>query len=116
VAIVEHFLPDITDRQAAMAILRGAMGLGAAVAVDDAARLEPTGLAPVIGSVDYVSSTIIGLRTDDALYRFAFIPMGGGIYMGHHVYRDDVDVTAATAAWAAWLDRAVAAGQAPSAH
>ena len=92
-----------------MAILRGAMGLGDAVAVGDAVRLEPAGLGPVEGSVDYVSSTIIGLRTDDALYRFAFIPMGGGIYMGHHVYRDDVDVAAVTSAWAAWLDRAVAA-------
>jgi hypothetical protein len=116
VAIVEHFQPDITDRQAAMAILRGAIGLGDAVALGDAVRLEPAGLGPVEGSVDYVSSTIIGLRTDDALYRFAFIPMGGGIYLGHHVYRDDVDVAAVTSAWAAWLDRAVAAGQAASAH
>jgi uncharacterized protein YndB with AHSA1/START domain len=111
VAIVEHFQPDMTDRQAAMAILRGAMDLGDAVAVGDAVRLEPAGLEPVEGSVDYLSSSIIGLRTDDALYRFAFIPMGGGIYLGHHVYRDDVDVAAVTSAWAAWLDRAVAAGQ-----
>ena len=54
VAIVEHFQPDIADRQAAMAILRGAMGLGDAVAVGDAVRLEPAGLGPVEGSVDYV--------------------------------------------------------------
>ena len=99
-----------------MAILRGAIGLGDAAAVGDAVRLEPAGLAPVEGSVDYVSETIIGLRTDDALYRFAFIPMGGGIYLGHHVYRDDVDVEAVTSAWAAWLDRAVDAGQAASAN
>ena len=55
---------------------------------------------------------MLGLRTDDALYRFAFIPMGGGIYLGHHIYRDDVDVDAATAAWAAWLERDVAASEA----
>ena len=55
-------------------------------------------------------------RYSDALYRFAFIPMGGGIYMGHHVYRDDVDVEAVTSAWAAWLDGAVAAGEAASAR
>jgi uncharacterized protein YndB with AHSA1/START domain len=116
VAILEHFQPDIPDRHAAMAILRGAMGLGDGVAVGDAVRLEPAGLRPVDGLVDYLSTTIIGLRTDDALYRFAFIPMGGGIYMGHHVYRDDVDVTADTSAWAAWLDRAVGAGRAVSAH
>ena len=91
------------------------MGLGDAAALGDAVRLEPAGLGPVEGSVDYVSPSIIGLRTGDALYRFAFIPMGGGIYLGHHVYRDDVDVAAVTSAWAAWLDRAVAAGQAASA-
>jgi hypothetical protein len=112
VSTVEHFQPDITDREAAMAILRGALGVGDAVAVGDAVRLEPAALPPVEGSVDFVSKTIIGLRTDEALYRFAFIPMGGGIYLGHHVYRDDVDVEAATSAWAAWLDRAVTAGRA----
>jgi hypothetical protein len=116
VAIVEHFQPDISDGQAAMAILRGAMGLGDAVAVGDAVRLEPAGLGPVEGSVDYLSKSIIGVRTGDALYRFAFIPMGGGIYLGHHLYRDDVDVAAVTSAWAAWLDRAVAASHAGSAH
>jgi hypothetical protein len=108
VATIEHFQPDLPDREAAMAILRGAMGLGDGVAVGDAVRLEPTGLGPLDGTVDYVSKTIIGVRTDDALYRFAFIPMGGGIYLGHHIYRDDVDVPAVTSAWAAWLGRAVA--------
>ena len=93
VAIVEHFQPDITDGQAAMAILRGAMGLGDAAALGDAVRLEPAGLAARRGLAwTTCRRPSIGLRTDDALYRFAFIPMGGGIYMGHHVYRDDVDV------------------------
>jgi hypothetical protein len=34
----------------------------------------------------------------------------------HHVYRDDVDVEADTAAWAAWLEGAVKAGQAWAAN
>jgi uncharacterized protein YndB with AHSA1/START domain len=110
VAVVEHFQPGITDREAAMTIVRGAIGLGDAVVVGDAVRLEPVGLPPVEGSLDYVSSTILGVRGEDALYRFAFIPMGGGIYLGHHIYRDDVDVEAATSAWAAWLERAVGSG------
>lgn len=42
--------------------------------------------------------------------------MGGGIYLGHHVYRDDVDVAADTSAWAAWLDRAVTTGRTASAR
>ena len=115
VAVIESFQPEIADREAAMSILRGAIGLGDAVAVGDAIRLEPAGLPPVEGSVDYASRTILGVRSDDALYRFAFIPMGGGIYLGHHVYRDDVDVPAATAAWAAWLQNAVESGKAASA-
>ena len=114
VTTIEHYQPDLPDREAAMAILRGAMGLGDAVAVGDKVRLEPAGREPLHGTVDYVSKTIIGVRTADALYRFAFIPMGGGIYLGHHVYRDDVDVAAVTSAWAAWLDRAVATGQGTS--
>ena len=115
VAVIEHFQPGLADRQAAMSILRGALGLGDAAALGDAVRLEASGLGTVEGTVDYVAPSMIGLRTGDALYRFAFIPMGGGIYLGHHVYRDDVDVEAVTSAWAAWLDRAVTAGQAASA-
>ena len=115
VAVIEHFQPDIKDGPTAMAILRKAMGLGDAVAVGDPVRLEPAGIGPVAGSIDYVATATIGVRTDDALYRFAFIPMGGGIYMGHHIYRDDVDVAAVTSAWAAWLDQAVADGRGASA-
>jgi uncharacterized protein YndB with AHSA1/START domain len=114
VSIVEHFVPGITDRSSAMSILRGAIGLGEAAAVGDAVAVQPAGLQPIEGTVDYVSSTILGLRTDDALYRFAFIPAGGGIYLGHHVYRGDVDVAAATAAWAAWLDGAIAGSATPT--
>ena len=86
------------------------MGLGDAVAVGDAVRLEPAGIRPIEGSVDYLSSTMIGVRSDDALYWFAFIPMGDGIYLGHHIYRDEVDVPAAISAWAAWLELGVASG------
>jgi len=114
VAVIEHFQPGITDREAAMTILRGGLGLGDGVDLGDAVRVEPAGDAAVEGSVDYVAPSMIGLRTNDALYRFAFIPMGGGIYMGHHIYRDDVDVAAVTSAWAAWLDRAVAAHSRPT--
>jgi uncharacterized protein YndB with AHSA1/START domain len=116
VAVIEHFQPGITDRDSAMSILRSGLGVGDGVALGDRVRVEPAGLSAVEGSVDYAAPSMIGLRTDDALYRFAFIPMGGGIYMGHHLYRDDVDVAAVTAVWAAWLDRAVAARQAAFTH
>jgi hypothetical protein len=114
VSIVEHFVPGMSDRDAAMSLLGGAIGLGDAPTVGDAVRLEPAGLAPIEGTVDYVSRTMLGLRTDDALYRFAFIPMGGGLYLGHHVYRNDVDVAASTAAWAAWLEGVTAGSTTPT--
>jgi uncharacterized protein YndB with AHSA1/START domain len=116
VAVVEHFEPGITDREVAMSTLRRALGLGGTASVGDKVRFEVAGLAPVAGAVDFVSPSIIGLRADDALYRFMFSPMGGGLYMGHHLYEDGVDVDAATSAWAAWLDAAVVAGGAASAR
>ena len=115
VAIVEHFQPG-DHRPARRRWRSSAAPWASATPSRWATRCGSSrpGSAPVEGSVDYLSATIIGVRTDDALYRFAFIPMGGGIYLGHHIYRDDVDVAAATSAWAAWLDGAVAAGQAAS--
>jgi uncharacterized protein YndB with AHSA1/START domain len=114
VSIVEHFVPGMSDRDAAMSLLGGAIGLGDAPTVGDAVHLEAAGLPPIEGTVDYVSRSMLGLRSDDALYRFAFIPMGGGLYLGHHVYRDDVDVAAATAAWAAWLEGATVGSTTPT--
>lgn len=112
VAVIEHFQPGIADRAAAMSILRGALGTGDPAALGDTVRVDLAGPGAVEGQVDYVAPSMIGLRTADALYRFAFIPMGGGIYLGHHIYRDDVDVASVTSAWAAWLDAAVAASEA----
>ena len=60
VAIIEHFHPGLGDRATAMTILRGALGIGAGAAVGDTVRLEPAGLRPVDGSVDYVSETMLG--------------------------------------------------------
>jgi hypothetical protein len=56
--------------------------------------------------VDFVSPGILGVRASDALYGFLF--PAGGVYLGHHIHRDDVDVQATRAAWQAWLDRSFA--------
>ena len=50
--------------------LRQALGLGTDVARGDRVALEPEGLAPLEGVVDYLTANFIGVRTDDALYRF----------------------------------------------
>jgi hypothetical protein len=55
------------------------------------------------GEVDYVTDRFLGVRTDDALYRFfgrnAF---GGPVGMSIHHF-GDVDVDAATETWRDWL-------------
>jgi hypothetical protein len=59
----------------------------------------------VDGVVDYLRPNFLGVRTDEALYRFfgrnAF---GGPVGMSIHHFGDDVDVDAATRAWSEWLD------------
>ena len=79
-----------------------ALGVPADVAVGHEVRFAPNGLPPIEGVVDFVSPGIVGVRTSDALYRFT-LPSGVA-YLGHHLYRDGVDVAAETAAWQAWLD------------
>jgi hypothetical protein len=58
----------------------------------------------VDGVVDYFNANFVGVRSDDALYRFfgrnAF---GGPVGMSIHHFGDDVDVDAATRVWSEWL-------------
>ena len=92
-----------------MAILHRGLGLDAAPSLGDGVRID-LGTGPAVeGVVDFTSPSIVGVRSDDTLYRFSWIPMGGGIYLGHHAYRDGVDVAAETARWSSWLDAGIAA-------
>jgi hypothetical protein len=63
----------------------------------------------VDGEVDYLTSHFMGVRSDEALYRFfgrnAF---GGPVGMSIHHFGDGVDAEAAGAAWTAWLERVYA--------
>jgi hypothetical protein len=60
----------------------------------------------VDGVVDYLTANFMGVRSDEALYRFfgrnAF---GGPVGMSIHHFGDGVDADAAGAAWTAWLER-----------
>ncbi len=107
-SVIAAAQPNTLDRPEAMSRFRGAMGLGDAPSDGDRVRFAPSGLPVVEGVVDFVSPSILGIRTDDALYRFSYVSMGV-VYMGHHIYRDDVDQAAETAAWTTWLAEAFAA-------
>jgi hypothetical protein len=83
--------------------LHAALGLGDAAAAGDPVRLPAPGDAD--GVVDYASPNFLGIRTDDALYRFfgrnAF---GGPVGMVVHAFADAVDADATKQAWKDWLD------------
>ena len=68
-------------------------------------RLQLPGLDPIEAVVDYRSSHFIGLRSEDALYRFygrnAF---GGQVDAAHHLFADGVDRAKTELAWQTWLD------------
>jgi uncharacterized protein YndB with AHSA1/START domain len=95
------------DRERALATIARELGLSASVAEGDRVAAAPKELDPIEGVVDFVSRSIVGVRTDDALYRFLHSPQGV-IYIGHHLYRDDIDITATRQAWQGWLERAFA--------
>lgn len=107
--VVSLWRPEATDRDPAMTRLNSALGLTDGAAEGASVRFMADGLPPIDGVIDFVSPSIIGVRTDDALYRFLYTRQGGGlVFLGHHIYRDDTDREATTAAWQAWLDRAFA--------
>jgi uncharacterized protein YndB with AHSA1/START domain len=95
------------DRERAMATFREALGVDANVAEGDRVRLTPEGLEPVEGVVDHVSPSFLGVRTDDAMYRF-IRGFEGTMIVGHHLFADGVDQAHAEADWRAWLERTFA--------
>jgi hypothetical protein len=87
-----------------MATFRLALGLSDDAAVGDKVRLTPEGLEPVEGVVDYVSPSFLGVRSDDAIYRFIY-GFDGTTLVGHHLFAEGVDRGRAEAAWSSWLTR-----------
>jgi uncharacterized protein YndB with AHSA1/START domain len=90
--------------------LRRGLGLAGEPAEGDRVRLTPDGPAPVEGVVDYLSPEILGVRSDDGLYRF-FCGVTGAVAVEHHLYAGDVDAKQAEGAWQTWLDRLLKDGQ-----
>jgi uncharacterized protein YndB with AHSA1/START domain len=107
---VTVMLPGAGDADHVWPVLRAGLGLGGPATEGDKVRLTPEGLDPLEGVVDYVSPEVLGVRTDDGLYRFVcgFDDM---VAVGHHLYADDVDPGEAERAWQAWLSRLFDASQ-----
>jgi hypothetical protein len=105
--VVSLWRPDAPDHERTLAGFRRALGLPATVTKGDPVRVAPDGIGPIEGVVDFVSHGILGVRTDDALYRFLHSPQKVA-FLGHHIYRDEIDPLVTKQAWQAWLDRSFA--------
>jgi uncharacterized protein YndB with AHSA1/START domain len=99
---VDAFGPELPDRDQAWKLIRTGLGLGGPVAVGDKVRLTPEGIAAIDGIVEWISPSFLGVRSDDALYRFihAFY---GPVMVGHHIFAD-VDQKEAEDAWKSWMN------------
>jgi uncharacterized protein YndB with AHSA1/START domain len=95
--------PTVPDREHAMSVFRRGLGIGDDAADGDQVRLTPEGFEPFEGVVDYVSPSFLGVRSNDALYRFIY-GFDGSVILGHHLFAGDVDAEAARLAWQRWLE------------
>jgi hypothetical protein len=102
--------PSASSTPDALEVLAGALGLTgqetkAESGVGERVRLQVPGLDPIEAVVDYRTPQFIGLRSDDALFRFygrnAF---GGNVDAAHHLFADGVDKAKTELAWQTWLD------------
>ena len=89
---VTVFGPMITDWPSTRARLMAAIGLSGPGAVR----------APVVGELYFANADTIGIRTNDALYRF-MRGFRGPVIASHHIF-GPVDVAHEEQTWADWLE------------
>jgi len=104
---VTAFGPPGTTWARDRALLCRALGLPGDPRPGDRATLIPNGTGPVEGVLYFANANTIGVRTQDALYRFlrgfAKPPIAA-----HHLFAEDADPAQAERAWGSWLDRTLA--------
>jgi len=84
-------------------VLAQGLGLPASPAEGDHIRLAAAGTAPAEGVIDIINAPyFLGVRTDDALYRFS--GRGGGMGIGHHIF-SDINQHEAEQGWQGWLTK-----------
>jgi uncharacterized protein YndB with AHSA1/START domain len=94
---VTAFGPMITDWPRTRAKLVAAIGKDG-----DRVRFTPEGLPPVDGVVYFENEDTIGVRTDDAIYRF-LRGFRGPVMACHHIF-SDISRESTEQAWRAWLN------------
>ena len=102
--VVDAFGPNVPDKERVWSTLRPGLGLPGPVKLDDRVRLTPEGLEVIDGVVDWVSPSMLGVRTDDAMYRFIH-GFEGTVMVGHHIFSPGIDQKEAEEAWSSWMNR-----------
>lgn len=101
--------PPASAEASAWRALLGALGLEAGVTAGEPVRVAVEGLPPIEGEADYVGPSFLGVRTDDALYRFhGRATLGMPIAVGHHLFAGKLDAGRERDAWRSWLARVFA--------
>jgi uncharacterized protein YndB with AHSA1/START domain len=80
--------------------IKADLGLTGSESSGDAVILTPSGLDPIEGTVDFVTWQTIGIRSDDALYRFYRGWYAAGV--GHHVFAG-MKAPRRVDDWQAWI-------------
>lgn len=100
-APVTAFGPPIDDWAHAWAVLIQALGLPDLISEGDRVQATVPNLPFIDGTVYFVNTQTLGIRTEDALYRF-IQGFRGPMIAAHHVFAP-VDQRKAEQAWTSWL-------------
>ena len=106
---VSAFGPNQGERDDVMQTFRRALGIPLDATLGDRVHLAAEGLPPDDGVVDEDTKSFLGVRSDDAMYRFIH-GYEGSVIVGHHLFAEGVDQATEEAAWTAWLRRTFAEG------
>jgi uncharacterized protein YndB with AHSA1/START domain len=109
---LEHFAPRTATHslfllgsitEDSWAAMTAAVGVSADAADGQPGRLSVPGIEPVDGTIEFViSPSVVGMRTDDAMYLLMQGP--DGMVGANAQYFDDRDRSTETEAWQNWLD------------
>jgi uncharacterized protein YndB with AHSA1/START domain len=96
--------PVVGEPGQIMTGFRRGLGISGDVEEGDHVSVHSDGLPLIEGVVDCVGKTFLGIRTDDAMYRF-ISGLDGSVMVGHHLFAEGVDQDETERLWGDWLER-----------
>ena len=99
---VTAFGPPDEDWAREVTLLCQGLGLTEPASSGDLARFAVDGSGPADGVVYFANAHTIGVRTQDALYRF-LRGFGKPVIAAHHLFAANANPVQAQQAWASWL-------------